>query len=222
LSVASHTAEQITAVRLSGRPLVVCDVDEVVLSFIGPFETYLADSGFRLVARSYGLTGNIERLDDGTAIAQAEVGRLLDEFFARETARQRPVEGAIDALAALEAVADIVFLTNLPKAYRDTRAEMLVDHGVPYPVVANEGPKGPAVGRLAATGGRPVFFLDDSPSNIVSVRDAAAADHVIHFVADRRFFDLVDPIDGIALRSNSWTETGDFIRAAIDAATRKA
>ncbi|HOV03921.1 MAG TPA: hypothetical protein PLG99_05890, partial [Kaistiaceae bacterium] len=77
MSVASHTAEQITAVRLSGRPLVVCDVDEVVLSFIGPFETYLADSGFRLVARSYGLTGNIERLDDGTAIAQAEVGRLL-------------------------------------------------------------------------------------------------------------------------------------------------
>ncbi|MEZ5841162.1 MAG: hypothetical protein R3D02_12315 [Hyphomicrobiales bacterium] len=217
MTIAPHTAGQIAELRLAGRPLVVCDVDEVVMSFIGPFETFLIDSGYRLVARSYGLTGNIERLDDGTAIRQAEVGRLLDTFFARETGRQRPVEGAIEALAALDAVADIVFLTNLPAAYRDERAAALARHGVPYPVVANDGPKGPAVTRLAAGAARPVFFLDDSPSNIISVRDAGAATHVIHFVADRRFFDLVDPIDGIALKSNSWPETGRFISDAIGA-----
>lgn len=210
------TARQIADLRLSDRPLIICDVDEVVLVFVAAFERYLAAQGFRLDAVSYGLTGNIRRLIDGTAANQTEVGRLLFGFFAQETANQIPVPGAVEALNGLAARADIVMLTNLPASYRDVRSATLSRHGLEFPVVANSGPKGPAFAEIARGAPAPVFFLDDSPSNLTSVIASPVDAHVIHFVADRRFFDIADDIVGTHLKSNSWDEARQYIETTID------
>ena len=50
-------------VILSNRPLVVCDIDEVVLEFLTPFRNFLRASGLDLLPRSFRLHGNIVVLD---------------------------------------------------------------------------------------------------------------------------------------------------------------
>ena len=52
------------ALRLADRPLIVCDVDDVVLQFVTPFKAFLEHQGHRLVPRSFRLHGNIVRALD--------------------------------------------------------------------------------------------------------------------------------------------------------------
>ncbi len=212
------TMADIAAVAPAGRPLVICDVDEVAFRFVVDFERYIEENGYRLDAVSYGLTGNIKRLSDGVAVDQKTVGRLLNGFFADCAADQEPVEGAAEALAAAARRADIVMLSNLPEAQAAIRAETLARHGMPYPLVANTGPKGPAVAALSARARTPIVFLDDSPTNLVSVRDGGVATHIVHFIADLRFARLAGDIAGIHLRTSDWAEAAAFIDRALDAA----
>lgn len=206
-----QTADQISELTLTERPLIVCDVDEVALHFVEPLERHLDANGYRLIARSYGLTGNIVRRDDGIAASRDDVRFLLMSFFELHTDNQRPVDGVRAALTRLSEAADIVMLSNIPAAHRQTRAETLNRHGLPFPVVTNVGPKGPAVRMLHQATGAAVFFLDDSPSNIRSVRDHVPTAKLIHFIADRRFFDLADTIGGVHLKANDWPAVADFI-----------
>lgn len=205
----------VDALPVGGRPLLVSDVDEVAVYFVRHFETYLARSGFRLDAHSYGLTGNIKHAGTERAAVQDDVRRLLQGFFDEEIAHQEVVEDCVDVLGRLAAVADVVLLTNAPHRHRETRRTSLAARGLPFPVLTNDGPKGPAMRRLAARAAGPVFFLDDSPSNLTSVREALPEAHVIHFVADPRFFALAREVPGMNLRTNSWAEVEDYVRGRI-------
>ena len=129
---------------------------------------------------------------------------LLLGFFDTQIGEQSPVDGVAAALSNLRRIAEIVMLTNIPAKHRDARREALARHGIPYPVVTNNGPKGPAARVLSERAGGAVFFLDDSPSNVRSVRDCVTGVELIHFIADKRFFDLAAPIDGVHLRANDW------------------
>lgn len=206
---------RIESLKLSHRPLVICDVDEVVLQFVAAFERHLVGRGFWLDARSFALFGNIRRRADGAEVDDAEVGELLRAFFAAETGRMDLVPGALDALGALSEIAQIVLLTNIPAAYLKARLDNLKAHGVPFPVIANEGPKGPAVARLCESVAAPVFFLDDSPSNIRSVVREAPHAHVIHFMSDARYLRLAEPMPGVRLKTGHWSEAQSFIEATI-------
>mgnify|MGYP003386390209 FL=1 len=49
----------------SARPLILCDADEVLLTFMAAFESFLRGRGFYYAWRSYALDGNIlERGND--------------------------------------------------------------------------------------------------------------------------------------------------------------
>jgi len=213
----THTQVEIESLELDARPLIICDVDEVVLQFVAAFERHIVRQGFRLDARSFALFGNIKRCADDSAADDDEVGDLLRAFFATETDRMDLVPGALDALAALSALAQIVFLTNIHAPYFQARLDNLQAHGLSYPVLPNEGPKGPAVKRLSAGVTAPVFFLDDSPSNIRSVLSEAPHAHVIHFMADDRYLRLAEPMEGVRLKTGQWDEAQRFIEATIAA-----
>lgn len=218
MTLAPHEFDLIAAIEalpLGGRPLVVSDVDEVAVYFVRHFEDYLVRAGFRLDAISYGLTGNIKHGGTSLAASQDDVRRLLLGFFADEIANQEVVEGCGEALGRLGDIADVVLLTNAPHQHRETRRVSLAARGLPYPVLTNDGPKGPAMRRLAARATGPVFFLDDSPTNLTSVREALPEAHVIHFVADERFFRLSRPVPGMNLRTNSWAEVEEYVRGVV-------
>lgn len=209
--VGPETIAQINELSLNGDPLVLCDVDEVALHFIGPLEQHLADNGFRLRNHTYKLTGNVVTIDGQEEASREDVWSLILSFFEANTATQRPVEGVAAALGEIAERAQVIMLTNIPGHFRQTRIERLGNLGMPFPVVTNTGPKGPTVRLLSDMTGGAVFFLDDAPSNIRSVRDHVPDAELIHFIADKRFFDRSETIEGTHLKSNDWRDVSRYI-----------
>jgi len=203
---------QIRALPKADRPLIVCDVDEVILHMAGHFIEFLKARDLALITGSYKLSGNIAPAGSDTPIAQADVRRLIDSFFDEESHRQQMVEGADEALRALHADWDIVLLTNLPGAHnKPVRERLLQGFGIPYPVVTNSGPKGGAVAALAAGRPTPLVFIDDSPVNHVSVNVSLPSAVQIQFVADETFRTSVKAAEHIDLLTGDWERTRDFI-----------
>ncbi|PTW61474.1 hypothetical protein C8N35_102184 [Breoghania corrubedonensis] len=211
---------RIEALTLAARPLIVCDVDEVVLQFIAPLERLMNDAGMEFIDHRYRLTGNIRHVETGDLASRDEVRALLHGFFEDHGRLQTPVPGAADALNQLSERAQVVMLTNMPARFLTTREEVLARNGISFPVIVNDGPKGPAVSALAERVQAPLVFLDDSPSNLTSVRDTVEEAHIIQFIADPRFFALADPVEGARLISNDWTVTRRYIETVIQKEAR--
>lgn len=212
-------AERIAGLAIRrGRPLIVCDVDEVLAAFMAGFEPYLHDRALYFTWASYSLDGNIRRRGDDAPIEPAEVRRLVAAFFADHTEDLAPVPGAAEALCALARRAQIVILSNIPDAQHAARARWLARHGLAYPVVANAGSKGPAVAELAARAGAPAFFIDDSPRHHQAVAELAQAVRRLHFVADPRLARLLAPAPACHHRLDCWTAAQAVIEAELAAA----
>jgi len=208
--------EQIGALALDrDRPLIVTDADEVLFQFMAGLEAFLERQGYEITLKSFAITGNVRHRETGTVVEPADMKALLGGFFEEETHRLVPVEGAAAALERLSAEADIVVLSNVPFAQRDARAKSLQESGMPYPLVANSGLKGPAMAQLASLGGRPVFFLDDIPHNLKSVHEAVDDVHLVHFVADPRLRKLVPSPDMEHVSSGDWDHAEQHISDRI-------
>ncbi len=210
--------EQIASLTLNTtRPLIVTDADEVLFRFMEGLEAFLEREGYEISLKSFAITGNVRHKATGNVVEATEMRGLLGAFFQAETHRLAPVEGAADALQTLSAHADIVVLSNVPFDRRDARAQSLLDSGMPYPLVANAGLKGPAMAALARKGGRPIFFLDDIPHNLQSVHEAVDHVHLIHFVADPRLRKLVPSPEAHHISSGDWRHAADHITTTITA-----
>lgn len=207
---------QIQALPASARPLIICDVDEVVLHLIAHLEDYLHARDLMFLNHEYRLTGNIGRQHDRQALAPDEVRRHLLTFFDEVSHRQDMVPGADTALNALARHWDIVLLTNLPGGHnKPVRERLLAGMGIPFPVLTNAGPKGGAVAALAAGRPAPVVFIDDSPTNHTSVNASLPSARQIQFIADPRFLASTRADDHIDLLTGSWQETAAFIDAIV-------
>src|SRR6195952_717668 len=83
-----------------GRPLLIVDVDEVILRFVDGFDKFLRREGLFLDLTSYRLHGNVKRQDDNKPILDVEVTALLDDFRVDLDSLDF-VEGAHEVLTAL-------------------------------------------------------------------------------------------------------------------------
>lgn len=164
------------------RPLVVCDCDEVLLHRVAPFRDWLAESQgvtFRMESSDFGQA--MRWTENGERVEPKEIWRLLRAFFETEMARQRPIAGAVEAMAELSRHADVVVLTNLIDAHRELRQEQLTAHGITARVYTNQGPKGPALAAIIEEY-RPdhTYFVDDLPQHHQSARETLdAAGHPV-------------------------------------------
>jgi hypothetical protein len=144
------------------------------------------------------------------------VARLIDRFFDERTRHMAPIDGAIDSLLHIGETADVVLLTNLPHSAGDHRRENLAGHGLPYPVVTNSGPKGPAIRDLLRRARKSsAVFIDDSPAYIASAYEHAPEVQLVHFLHDERFARHIEPLDYVSLRTASWTEAKPHILGLI-------
>ncbi|MDP4823797.1 MAG: hypothetical protein NWR47_07605, partial [Aestuariivirgaceae bacterium] len=191
----AFTRAQIEELEIDrSRPLVICDVDEVVVHFIQGFEAHLEAKGFSLEFDSFALNGNVRHRHSGQSLPGEAVSAQVMEFFASSTRHQKLIPGAVEALNALSDHAEIVMLTNLPGEFRQERIENLMGHGLHHPVVVNAGPKGPAVRLLTQTHAAPVVFIDDSPSYLESVYEHNPDCRLIHFLQDERLMKVAEPM----------------------------
>lgn len=197
------------------RPLVICDADEVLLRFVVGLERYLERHDCYLDLVSFRIHGNVKRQTTHEPVADESVTKMIADFFATDTRHLEPVEGAAAALRTLSACAQIVVLSNLPDTSRDARIENLVEHGMPYPVVAGKGPKGPVVKALLGDFQQPVVFIDDLPPNLTSVAVETPHVHRLHFIADPRLARLLPPAADAHRRIDDWPTAAAWIASVL-------
>lgn len=213
MDLSAGVREDLGALRLDpGRPLIAVDADEVLVAFAGPLGDWLGTQGVVMRLTTYRLEGSMRR---GAAVLdKAECLDLIDRFFAEAVGSQPALDGAADALARLSARAQVVILTNVPRPARAARIANLAGHGIDYPLVANEGPKGAALAWLAArTAG--IAFVDDSPHQI-----ASAAAHVpqglhIHFTGSPLVQAILPPAPEAHHVARDWAEAEAQLRAGL-------
>lgn len=189
-----------------GKPLLIVDADEVLFYFMRGLESFLEGRDLYFDWASYALHGNIRQRLDNSPVAAEILHPLLQRFFAESTENLEPVDGAAQALADLSETAQIVVLSNVPMVARSARARALARHGMDYPLIANTGPKGPAVAFLLQQAMAPAAFVDDIPHNHTSVAELAPTTHRLHFIADQRLAALLGPAPDCHHRAETWPD----------------
>ncbi|MCP4318853.1 MAG: hypothetical protein GY789_23370 [Hyphomicrobiales bacterium] len=198
-------------VALGNRALIVCDVDEVVLEFVTPFNAFLKANGYELLPRSFSLTGNIVSLDDRSEAASDKVSDLLDWFFAEQLDWQKPAGGVDTALSNLSQLADIVFLTAMPPHHYDVRRALLDRHDLPYPLIATMEEKGPLISEIHAHRNHPLIFIDDMIYNLHSVKKHVPDAYTISYMSNDHFRAMAPhPGDGV-VQARDWPDIEQII-----------
>jgi hypothetical protein len=202
------TAEQISRLEIvPHRPLVICDVDEVIVHFTREFEEFLDARGMALDFDTHVHGFALSKYKHNhQPLSRDETFKNVDQFFAERTLGMKTIDGAVDGLKNIARHAEVVMLTNLPHHAGDDRRKNLESHGLNFPVVTNSGPKGPAIHRIASQVLAPVVFIDDSPGFITSAFEYAPDIHLIHFVHDERFLRISKPLDFVSLSTDNWID----------------
>ena len=200
------------------RPLLICDCDEVLLHFVGPFQDYLLERhDLALSLDTFALSGNIRRAD-GTTVEPEHFMPLLDGFFDTHMPTQTPAPGAQAALAEIARVADIVILTNIADRHAEVRTTELARLGMAYPVIGNSGGKGTPVAALVEQyGPTRAVFVDDLPPHHSSVKARAPQVYRLHMVAEPRLRDLIPRAPDADIRIDSWDVALPHILSVMEA-----
>ena len=199
------------------RPLVITDCDEVLMHMVVPFARWVDEEHgvlFRMEDASF--AGALKRKECGTPLEAAEVWPLLDGFFREEMARQTEIPGAMAAMAAIGAVADIVVLTNVGPEHQERRADQLAALGLTAPVIGSRGGKGEPVRRLVEERAPSVaLFIDDLPGHHKSVAAEAPGVWRLHMVGEPAIADKVAAAPHAHARIDNWTDAQDWILARL-------
>jgi FMN phosphatase YigB (HAD superfamily) len=194
------------------RPLFISDCDEVILHFMPHFAAWIdetTDLRLRLDAPSFAgaLTSK-----SGAEVPTERIWTLLDLFFESEMHRQNVVPGAIAALKAIAAQAEIVILTNIGDQFQANRVEQLAAFDIRHRVLCNQGGKGRPVRELLDELQPPVaLFVDDLPVHHESVLKHAAEVWRLHMVAEANMAKLWPKAPHAHARIDDWTEALPWI-----------
>jgi hypothetical protein len=216
-----ETARQIAELAKDTRPLLVLDVDDVVLEFIRPFIGFLGSQGLELGLKTFRLHGNIVELASNQPVSDDAVSALIDTFFDVQADWQTVAEGAAEAIAGLACDAEVVLLTAMPHRFHRQRRSFLDSLGIPYPLVTTESAKGPALIRLRGETARPIAFVDDMPHNLKSARASLPDVHLFHLMAMPSLRALLPPFADDIMTVDSWAEAGPRIAAALGTTIRR-
>lgn len=200
-------------VAVTDRPLVVCDVDDVVLHFTDPFREFLLAQGHEFLPRSFNLIGNIIASDTRLEIDAAGVYHLIGSFFDAQEDWQLPITDVVRTLEMLSADADVVFLTAMPPRYSQQRRRLLDRLGLAFPLIASEEPKGPIMRRLNAERVFPTTFIDDMAYNLHSVRQHMPDSLLIHMMPEGPLHMMAPKPQDDIVRARDWRHAEELIRA---------
>lgn len=200
-------------IRLGDRPLLVCDIDEVVLEYLSPFGAFLRSQGHDLLPRSFRLHGNIIDSGTGEAALDAVVDALQEDFFATQEAWQTPAALAVETVGALGRDADVVFLTAMPPRHVAARRRLLDRIGLAFPMVATEEAKGPVVHALHGARNLPLAFIDDIHFNHLSVQQSAPEALLVQLMANEAFRAMAPDPGANVLRATDWSHAARLIRS---------
>ncbi len=201
------------------KPLLISDCDEVLLHMVVPFRDWVDeahDIDFSLDSSDF--SGALTHRQDGNVVEPAKIWELLGGFFDSEMQRQQPIEGAVEAMAALSDIADIAILTNLMDHRAEARAEQLKAIGIDAPVFTNQGPKGEALARIVSEFQPSVsLFIDDLSQHHQSVSELLPDIWRLHMVGEPLMARHVKPAPHAHARIDDWAAAQTWISDRLTA-----
>ena len=201
------------------KPLLIVDVDEVLALFVHGFARFIEPQGYEMRIDRFALFQNIYRRGESEHLDLVTGRSLHDDFFRFGVEDIEPAPEAARSLRQLaRAGVGIVALTNAPAQAREPRMRWLRRHAMNYPLIINEGPKGPAVAGLAALTHKPVAFVDDMLINLDSVADAAPRVRRFQLVADLRLQPLAPTEPDRHCRIDHWPQLRGALATALGVA----
>ena len=202
-----NTKKQISGLSLDPTlPLMIFDADEVLVHFAEPFANYLKKHNHRLHLTGYRLDNAI-KIAETDDVADPDTAKdLVWGFINEETKNQPAAKGAPEALKKLQEYAQIIILSNVPHSVHDDRVFNLKSIDMDYPLISNEGMKGPAVKEILKNHKAVSFFIDDNPYQVESVYNDNQDTVCVHFSV----CDLVKPYMpkavGASIEPTSWDD----------------
>ncbi len=202
-----NTKTQISNLNIDPNlPLMIFDADEVLVHFAEPFATYIKKHNHRLHLTGYRLDNAIKKADTDEVADPDTAKELVWGFINEETKSQPAAKGAPQALMKLQAYAQIIILSNVPHSVHDDRVANLKSLNMDYPLISNEGMKGPAVKEILKNHKAQSFFIDDNPYQVESVYNDNQQTVCVHFSV----CDLVKPYMpkavGASIEPTSWQD----------------
>lgn len=202
-----NTKKQISKLNIDPNlPLMIFDADEVLVHFAEPFATYIKKHNHRLHLTGYRLDNAIKKADTDEVADPDTAKDLVWGFINEETKSQPAAKGAQQALKKLQAYAQIIILSNVPHSVHDDRVTNLKSLNMDYPLISNEGMKGPAVKEILRNHKAQSFFIDDNPYQVESVYNDNQQTVCVHFSV----CDLVKPYMpkavGASIEPTSWED----------------
>ena len=202
-----NTKTQISNLNIDPNlPLMIFDADEVLVHFAEPFATYIKKHNHRLHLTGYRLDNAIKKADTDEVADPDTAKDLVWGFINEETKSQPAAKGAPQALMKLQAYAQIIILSNVPHSVHDDRVANLKSLNMDYPLISNEGMKGPAVKEILRNHKAQSFFIDDNPYQVESVYNDNQQTVCVHFSV----CDLVKPYMpkavGASIEPTSWQD----------------
>ena len=202
-----NTKKQISNLNIDPNlPLMIFDADEVLVHFAEPFATYIKKHNHRLHLTGYRLDNAIKKADTDEVADPDTAKDLVWGFINEETKSQPAAKGAPQALKKLQGYAQIIILSNVPHSVHDDRVANLKSLNMDYPLISNEGMKGPAVKEILRNHKAQSFFIDDNPYQVESVYNDNQQTVCVHFSV----CDLVKPYMpkavGASIEPTSWED----------------
>lgn len=199
------------------KPLLITDCDEVLLHMVVPFAQWVDEEhGVLFQMDDTSFANALKRKECGTPLEASEVWPLLDAFFKTEMGRQLPIAGAVESLARIGEIADIVILTNVGPEHQEGRARQLAALGIDAPVIGSRGGKGGPVRDLVEKYQPSVaVFVDDLASHHHDVRQEAPDVWRLHMVGEPVIADKVRPTRAAHIRIDDWTAACEWILARM-------
>ena len=208
-----HTTDQQieNLIIKSDKPLLIVDADEVLLHFAKPFANFLNLHGWQLNLTGYRLDNAIIHKKEGHCADKERSQELVKMFITQETHRQPATEGAVETLESHAKSAQIIILSNVPIYAHKDREKNLKALNMNYPLISNQGPKGPVLGKLSSKTTRKTIFIDDSPFQIDSAAKHAPKIFRFHFTACELVKKTLPYTQGATHRPKNWPELNKLI-----------
>jgi hypothetical protein len=199
------------------RPLLISDCDDVLLHFAPHFAEWVAEEHGLQFSLDVPAFGGALKDPEGRPVPAEQVWPLLSIFFDREMHRQQLVAGALDALRAIGAEAEIVILTNIGDEYHANRVAQLERFDIRHRVLCNRGGKGRPVLELVEEM-RPsaTVFVDDLAPHHESVAKHAPDVWRLHMIAEARIAAATPPAPHAHARIDDWESALPWIRARLN------
>ncbi|MET0248658.1 MAG: HAD family hydrolase [Sphingobium sp.] len=199
------------------RPLIITDCDEVLLHMVVPLRDWLdAEHGIHFDFTNQGFGDALRHKDSGKLVERALIWTLLTAFFQTEMHRQTPIVGAMEAMARLSNIADIVVLTNIGEEQHALRVEQIRSHGLDCPVFWNRGGKGPKLAAIVAERQPSVtLFIDDLGENHASVAEHAPDVWRLHLIGEPEIAPHIPACMDAHARIDTWPAAEVWIRDRI-------